>query len=216
MWKPQAEELVAFESGADKRYLAQIEALRRALRGDKKAPFAESSGYTTWPHLVGRGKHGEFPLIVVREHYRRQGYTVWFCEPALEKHEDPDFVGFMLLSYRGRRRAAHAAYKRMQDMFGEATVAGLNLKADHAKRQMDQGQGNRGGGDPDLFVFKGRERFFVEVKWKDHITEKQRVTFPLIERYYGVRIKIARIFERGKPSESGSVIPASTRTEPDR
>jgi hypothetical protein len=42
-------------------------------------------------------------------------------------------------------------------------VARLNLKADRAKRQMNQGQGTRGGGDPDLFMFKGRERFFVEV-----------------------------------------------------
>lgn len=77
MWKPQPEELVPFESSADKRYLSQIEALRRALRGDKKAPLAAPSGYATWPHLVG-----EFPLIVVREHYRMQGYTVRFCEPA--------------------------------------------------------------------------------------------------------------------------------------
>jgi hypothetical protein len=198
VWKPRPEELVYFESGANKRYLAQIEALQRAPSGDKKAPLAASSGYAAWPHLVGRGNHGEFPLIVVREHYRRQGYTVWFCEPALEKYEDPDFVGFMLLSYPGRRRTVHPAYKRIQDVFGESTVTRLNVEADRAKLRMDQGQGNRGGGDPDLFVFKGRERFFVEVKWKDHITEKQRVTFPLIERHCGVRVKIARIFERGR------------------
>jgi hypothetical protein len=48
-----------------------------------------------------------------------------------------------------------------------ATVARLNLKADRAKLTMNQGQGSSGGRDPDLFVFKGRERFFVEVKWKD-------------------------------------------------
>jgi len=60
-----------------------------------------------------------------------------------------------------------------------------------------------GGGDPDLFVFNGRERFFVEVKWKDHITEKQRVTFPFIESHCGVKIKIARNFERGKVFDEG-------------
>ena len=193
----RTEELVSFESGADRAYFAQIGALRHAPSGDKKAPLAASSGYAAWPHLVGRGKYGEFPLIVVREHYRMRGYTVWFCEPALEQYEDPDFVGFMLLSYPGRRRAAHPAYKRMQDVFGEATVARLNREADRAKRKMDQGQGNRGGGDPDLFVFKGHERFFVEVKWKDDLTAKQRVTFPLIERHCGVGIRIARIVERG-------------------
>jgi hypothetical protein len=91
-WKPQPEELVSFESGADKRYLAQIEALRRAMNGGKEAPPALFAAYPTWPHLVGRGRYGEFPLIVVREHYRRQGYIVWFCEPALEKYHDTDFV----------------------------------------------------------------------------------------------------------------------------
>src|SRR4051794_1232832 len=122
MWKPEPEELIPFESGADKRYRAQIEALRRAPCRGTNAPLAASSHYAVWPHLVGRGKYGEFPLIVVREHYRRRGYTVWFCEPALEKCKRPDFVGFMLLSYPGRRRAAHPAYKRMQDMLGVATV----------------------------------------------------------------------------------------------
>ena len=196
-WNPQPEEPVPFESGADRRYLAHIEALRRVPTTDKEVPLAASAGYAVWPHLVGRGKYGEFPLVVVRDHYRRQGYTVWFCEPALENYANPDFVGFMLLSYPGRRRAGHPAFTRMQDEFGDATVAELNVEADCAKREMNQGRGSRGGGDPDLFVFNGSERFFVEVKWKDQITEKQRVTFPLIECHCGVRVKIARIFERG-------------------
>jgi hypothetical protein len=117
-------------------------------------------------------------------------------QPGGHRYEDPDFVGFMLLSYPGRRRAAHPAYKRMQNVFREATVARLNMEADRAKLRMAQRLGNRGGGDPDVFVFKRRERFFLEVKWKDQITEKQRVTFPLIEYHCGVGVKIARIFER--------------------
>ena len=40
--------------------------------------------------------------------------------------------------------------------------------------------------------------------------------FPLIERHCGVRIMIARIFERANPSELGSAIPASNPIEPDR
>jgi GNAT superfamily N-acetyltransferase len=194
-WKAP-EELVLFEPGADKRYFAHVEALRHAGRANKETrPVA--SGYSAWPHRVGRGKYGEFPLVVVADHYRRLGYTVWFCEPALEQYANPDFVGFMLVSYPGRRDRAHPAYKRMQEVFGEATVAKLNRAADAAKLKM----GRRGGGDPDLFVFKGRKRFFVEVKWKDHITDKQRVTFPLIERHCGVRVKIARIVEHRKPSD---------------
>ena len=45
MWKPQAEELVPFESGADKRYLAQIEALRRAPVRQEGSP--RLSGYAS-------------------------------------------------------------------------------------------------------------------------------------------------------------------------
>ena len=41
-WKPQPEELVSFESGADKRYLAHVEVLRRAPRADKEAPLTAS------------------------------------------------------------------------------------------------------------------------------------------------------------------------------
>jgi hypothetical protein len=39
--------------------------------------------------------------------------------------------------------------------------------------------------DPDLFAFRPgapADRFFVEVKHHDQITEKQRVAFPLIEQ----------------------------------
>ena len=29
-----------------------------------------------WPLREGRGRRGEFPLVVVREHFRKQGYVV--------------------------------------------------------------------------------------------------------------------------------------------
>ena len=103
-WKPHPEKLVSFEPGADRRYLAQIEALRRAPSRDEPRRLVAPSGYAPWPHLVGRGKYGEFPLIVVREYYRGLGYTVWFCEPALEKYQDPD----LLVSCSSRIRAGGA------------------------------------------------------------------------------------------------------------
>ena len=53
-WKPEPEVLVPFESGADKRYAAQVEVLRRAPRADKDAPLTASSEYAPWPHLRGR------------------------------------------------------------------------------------------------------------------------------------------------------------------
>lgn len=195
MWKPSREELLHFPSGADKRYRGDVEARREALRL-RSTPPMPTSGYELWPHLVGRGKFGEFPLVVARENYRQRGYAVWFCEPALEKYNDPEFIGFMLLSYPSRRHNAHPAYVRMRDIFGEVTLQRLNAAGDEAKLQMDEGQGSRGGGDPDLFVFRGSERFFVEVKWRDELTEKQRVTFPLIEEYCRTEVVVARIAPR--------------------
>ncbi len=130
-----------------------------------------------WPLNAGRGKFGEFPLVVVREHFRKLGYTVLASEPRLPRKE-----GFILVSYPGKRRAGDPAYRRMEAIFGARVLAELNEEADIAKRERT---GNRGGGDPDLFAFRPgapADRFFVEVKHHDQITEKQRVTFPLIEQ----------------------------------
>jgi hypothetical protein len=51
--------------------------------------------------------------------------------------------------------------------------------------------GNRGGGDPDLFVHRpasSQDRFFVEVKHHDRLTRKQMATFPLIRRLCPVAV----------------------------
>ncbi len=186
-WTPSCEDVVLFTRGDDRTYAAAAQRIR-----DGASEGAVFSPYAMWPHLVGRGKHGEFPLAVATAHYRKQGYTVWFCEPALEQYRNPDFVGFMLVSYPGRRRQMVQAYRRMLDLFGEAKVDALNREADAAKRAMDDGTGTRGGGDPDLFVFNEHERFFVEVKWKDQLTAKQLVTFPLIEEHCAP-VRLARV-----------------------
>lgn len=138
-----------------------------------------------WPLAAGRGRFGEFPLVVVRKHYRQLGYTVWASEPEL-----PNDDGFILVSYPGKRRRGHAAYARMETLFGVAKLRKLNEATDRAKQAKSKGLG---GGDPDLFVFRGEEKFFVEVKWNDEITEKQNATFPVIEKMLGVEIKVARI-----------------------
>ena len=143
-----------------------------------------------WPLKEGRGKWGEFPLVVVRDHYRRLGYTVLASEPRL-----PDGQGFILLSFPGYRKRWHPTYTQMANLLGVelATLDALNHLTDKAKIAAT---GNRGGGDPDLFIYKpdGSERFFVEVKWKDQLTNKQLVTFPMI-RKRGWDIKVARIVE---------------------
>jgi hypothetical protein len=141
-----------------------------------------------WPLRAGRGKHGEFPLVVVREHFRQLGYVVLASEPRL-----PDGEGFILVAYPGKRRSGDASYRRMEAFFGAEALANLNSRADIAKRERT---GNLAGGDPDLFVFRPsnpEERFFVEVKHRDQITEKQSVTFPLIEEL--CPIHVARVRE---------------------
>jgi hypothetical protein len=128
--------------------------------------------------------------VVVREHYRKLGYTVLASEPRLAEGQ-----GFILLSYPGYRKRRHRAYTQMAALLDTALVAldALNEIADKAKIAATD---NRGGGDPDLFVFKpdGGERFFVEVKWKDQLTSKQKATFPII-RKHGLEVKVARIVE---------------------
>jgi hypothetical protein len=130
-----------------------------------------------WPLTAGRGKQGEFPVVVAREYYRHLGYAVLVSEPRIPNNE-----GFILLSYPGKRRSGDPAYRRMEAIFGSEVLAELNRQADVLKRKKT---GNSGGGDPDMFVFKGskpEDRFFVEVKHKDHFTKKQLVTFPIIEK----------------------------------
>ncbi len=172
-WKPRSPEIgIPFN-------LRELELYER---GDPSSQYHA----VRWPLRAGRGKHGEFPLIVVREHFRGLGYTVWASEPEL-----PDDTGFILVSYPGKRRDHHSAFVRMEQIFGKNTIAELNATADEAKRIQTRG---RGGGDPDLFVFRESDRFFVEVKWRDEITNKQIVTFPIIEQVCDVEVKIARIY----------------------
>lgn len=138
-----------------------------------------------WQRPIGRSRHGEFPLAVVTHYFAAMGFFVLAAEPEL-----PDGRGYMLLSYPGKRRAGHPAFLRMVSMFGEEPVRLLNRAADTAKIRRT---GNRAGGDPDLLVFADHDRFFVEVKWRDRITEKQRAVFPLIEKYLKVPVRIVRI-----------------------
>jgi VRR-NUC domain len=147
--------------------------------GDPTCIFHDSR----WPLRAGRGRFGEFPLVVVRDYYRKKGYTVLASEPRL-----PNDEGFILLAYPGKRRARDPAYQRMEDIFGASTLAQLNARADRAKGRL------KGGGDPDLFVFRPsnpKKGFFVEVKHRDRLSEKQRATFALIEELCS--IKVARV-----------------------
>lgn len=148
----------------------------------------------------GKGKYGEFPLVVVREYYRRKGYIVWASEPRLFNPITGEAEGYAAMSYPAARKPTdknHHAYLRMYAIFGEK-LEKLNKAADKAKCEL---KGNRAGGDPDLFMFKrGHEdkAFFVEVKHKDNLTPNELTCFPLIEEHLGCPVKIVRIFEQPK------------------
>jgi hypothetical protein len=157
---------------------------------------------TRWPLSEGRGRFGEFPLVVVREYFRGQGYAVLASEPRL-----PNAEGFILVSYPRKRRAADPAYQRMEAIFGSAALAELNASSDAAKVRWT---GNAAGGDPDLFVFGANQpddRFFVEVKHHDQLTTKQLVTFPLIDKLcpiFVARLIVDRYLPAGTPTRACS------------
>lgn len=169
-WSPQhPEEKISFDS------------LQYSLYVEK----SPNCIYPRWPISFGRSKHGEFPIVVARQYFTDLGYTVWVSEPEL-----PDNTGYILTSFSGKRRNQHPAYMRMTTFFDVETLTQLNTAADIEKRLQT---GNIAGGDPDLFVFRDDEHFFVEVKWKDQITMKQSVVFPIIEKLCQTEIRIARI-----------------------
>jgi hypothetical protein len=152
-----------------------------------------------WKHFLGgRASHGEFPVVFVREYFRWLGYTVLASEPRLARPNTnpPEPEGYVLLSYPGARDPKHCHhhnYQRMADIFGEAKIEKLNETADKKIIQLKR---NRGGGDPDLFVFKGdgkKECFFVEVKEADNLLDVQKLCFSLIEKHLECEVKICRI-----------------------
>ncbi len=148
--------------------------------------------------IGGKSKYGEFPLVVVREHFRRMGFTVWASEPRLFNPKNGEPEGYAAMSYAGARiptNANHHAYLRMFAIFGDALVQ-LNKAADATKIRL---KGNPAGGDPDLFVFRPNhpsDRFFVEVKHKDQLTPNELTCFPLLEKYLKCEVQMVRIFAR--------------------
>jgi hypothetical protein len=102
--------------------------------------------------------------------------------------------GFILAHFAGMPESSppHPAYTRMFDHFDRAKIEEFNFAADSAKTAATR---NRGGGDPDLFVFRrlSGARYFVEVKDEDRLNENQRRTFPLIKSILGCEVLIARL-----------------------
>jgi hypothetical protein len=67
-------------------------------------------------------------------------------------------------------------------IFGEPKVRLLIAEAKNAFRSIGK---TVAPGDPDLFVYNESmgDRFFVEVKENDQVTDNQKVLFPLIQEF---------------------------------
>jgi hypothetical protein len=144
---------------------------------------------------IGRGWQGEFPFMFVREYFCKRGYNVLFSSSGREIETKQNFICTSYPRLR-REKPPHPAYERMANIFGLRRLEKFNGIAEAAKLRRKKGR-NRGGGDPDLFVYSGdgkRTRFFVEVKHKDKLLANQKVVFPLIEKHLGCRVKLVHIY----------------------
>jgi hypothetical protein len=151
-----------------------------------------------YPLNLWRGiyRRGRFPEVAVRASLKALGFSVLISAPDM-----PYGGGYILTHYAGKRRDRHPAFKRMRRWFSEAQIEELNRQCDAIKRQLS---GNRGGGDPDLFVFsQSGDCFFVEVKDQDELREKQLVTFEKIAEVLECDVLIARVQARAgaKPGD---------------
>ena len=161
----------------------------------------------------GTYKYGRFPEIAVRASLQALGFKVLISDPEM-----PNEGGFILTHYAGKRRQRHPAFLRMFNWFPEARIHELNRVCDATKIEA---YGNRGGSDPDLFVYgDSGDRFFVEVKDRDTLTRTQRVTFPKIAEILGCDVLLARVIPvaGAKPGDGLRVVPrpANTALRPTR
>jgi hypothetical protein len=151
-----------------------------------------------YPRHLWRGiyRRGRFPEIAVKAALKRLGFSVLISHPRM-----PGNGGFILTHYAAKRRKEDLAFKRMFNWFPPDLLARQNRECDMLKRGISE---NRGGGDPDLFVFsESGDRFFVEVKDQDELIPKQHVVFPRISEILRCDVLIARVVAKAgaKPGD---------------
>ena len=122
--------------------------------------------YDQFPRQVGINK-GNFVEMVAKKYFEMQGYSVE--------------IYYYLVRNRNKRERM-PGFKKICHIFGEGQVRLLITEADKAFRSIGK---KIASGDPDLFIYNEdtRDRFFVEVKGDDHITDNQKILFPLIEKF---------------------------------
>jgi hypothetical protein len=122
--------------------------------------------YRQFERQVGINK-GNFVEMVATKYFEDQGY---------------DVISYYYLVRNSIKREKMPGFIKICHIFGEPQVLLLIGEADKAFRST----GKRiASGDPDLFVYNdiNRDRFFVEVKENDPITDNQKILFPLIQKF---------------------------------
>ena len=86
-----------------------------------------------------------------------------------------------------------AGFLKICHIFGEAKVRLLIAEADEVFRSIGK---KIASGDPDLFVYNEHtgDRFFVEMKENDQITDNQKILFPLVQEFL-CPVFIARVID---------------------
>jgi len=122
--------------------------------------------YDQFPRQVGINK-GNFVEMVARKYFEEQGYNV---------------ESYYYLVRNRNKRERMPGFRKICYILSEGKVRLLIADADKAFRSVGK---KVVSGDPDLFVYNEStgERFFVEVKENDKITDNQKALFPLIEKF---------------------------------
>jgi hypothetical protein len=122
--------------------------------------------YRQFERQVGINK-GNFVEMVAKKYFKDQGYNV---------------ESYYYLVRNRNKRENMPGFMKICDIFGEPKVRLLIAQAENAFQSISK---TVVSGDPDLFVYNEsrQDRFFVEVKEKDHITDNQKILFPLIEKF---------------------------------
>jgi hypothetical protein len=122
--------------------------------------------YDQFPRQVGVNK-GNFVEMVAKKYFEDRGYNV---------------ESFYYLVRNRNKREKMFGFKKICRIFSEPKVRLLIAEAESIFRFIGK---KIASGDPDLFVYNesNGDRFFVEVKENDQITDNQKVLFPLIQKF---------------------------------
>ncbi len=122
--------------------------------------------YDQFERQVGINK-GNFVEIVATKYFQGQGYNV---------------ESYYYLVRNRNKREKMPGFSKICHIFGDAKVRLFIAEADEAFRSVGK---KIASGDPDLFVYNEYtgDRFFVEVKENDQITDNQKILFPLVQKF---------------------------------